>query len=132
VNVLVDTPVWSAALRRAVPDPGHSAALAELVRQGRAEIIGPVRQEVLSGIRHPPQFERLRSHLRAFPDLPIAVGDYEQAAEFFNTCRRHGIQGSNTDYLLCAVAVRRGFALYTTDADFEHYARHVPVTLYRP
>lgn len=132
MNVLVDTPVWSAALRRTVPDPSHSAALAELVRQGRAEMIGAVRQELLSGIRQPPQFERLRNHLRAFPDLPIASGDYEQAAEFFNTCRRHGIQGSNTDYLLCAVAVRRGFALYTTDADFERYARHVPLTLYRP
>jgi predicted nucleic acid-binding protein len=58
--------------------------------------------------------------------------DHEQAAEYFNTCRGHGIQGSNTDYLLCAVAVRRGLTLYTTDADFDHYARYVPLVLHRP
>jgi predicted nucleic acid-binding protein len=132
VNVLVDTPVWSAALRRAAPRSAQANALAELIRQGRAELIGPVRQEILSGIRHVPQFERLRDDLRAFVDLPIETADHEQAAEYFNTFRGHGIQGSNTDYLLCAVAVRRRFALYTTDADFDHYARHVPLVLHHP
>jgi predicted nucleic acid-binding protein len=132
VNVLVDTPVWSAALRRAAPRSTQANTLAELIRQGRAQLIGPVRQELLSGIRQVAQFERLRDDLRAFVDLPIETADHEQAADYFNICRGHGIQGSNTDYLLCAVAVRRGLTLFTTDADFDHYARHVPLVLHRP
>ena len=54
--VLVDTSVWSLALRRkpsnlGARDQAHSEALRELVREGRVQIVGPVRQELLSGIR---------------------------------------------------------------------------------
>ena len=54
--VLVDTPVWSLALRRKPSDlspreQGLKSALQELVVDGRAQIVGPVRQELLSGIR---------------------------------------------------------------------------------
>jgi len=104
----------------------------ELVRQGRAELIGPVRQEVLSGIRHQPQFQRLKTHLRAFLDLPLETDDFELAAEHFNTCRGRGIQGSNTDFLICAVALRRGLTIFTTDKDFEQYARYLPLVFHYP
>jgi predicted nucleic acid-binding protein len=46
----------------------------------------------------------LRNNLRAFPNLPLDVEDYELAAEYFNICRRNGIQGANTDFLICATA----------------------------
>ena len=129
--VLVDTPIWSAGMRRRRgPTSPEAEGLAELIAQGRAALIGAIRQEVLSGIRDEAQFERLRDGLRAFPDIPVLTADYEQAAHFFNTCRRHGIQGSGTDYLLCAVAVRYGIALYTTDGDFARYAAYVPLILY--
>jgi predicted nucleic acid-binding protein len=132
LNVLVDTSIWSAALRRAAPQSAHAEALAELIRQEYAELIAAVRQELLSGIRHAPQFARARTYLRAFVDLPVETADYEQAAEYSNTCRAHGIQGSNTDYLLCAVAVNRDLALYTADADFDCFARYSPIVLHRP
>ena len=129
--VLVDTPIWSAGMRRRHgPVSPEAEALAKLIAQGRAALIGAVRQEVLSGIRDEAQFERLRDGMRAFPDIPVLTVDYEQAGHFFNTCRRHGIQGSGTDYLLCAVAARHGIALYTTDADFGRYTAYVPLTLY--
>lgn len=49
MKVLVDTPVWSLALRRARPFPaGIVQEFAELVQEGRVVIIGPVRQELLS------------------------------------------------------------------------------------
>lgn len=94
-------------------------------------MIGPVRQEILSGIKERAQFDKLREHLRAFPDVEIASHDYEEAASAFNRCREKGIQGSNTDFLICAVAARHEFDIFTTDDDFKHFARVLPITLHR-
>jgi predicted nucleic acid-binding protein len=131
VNVLVDTSVWSLALRRAKRiDNTTPLELSELIREGRIVMMGPVRQELLSGIKAKTQFELLREHLQSFPDLELESADYEAAAVAFNRCREKGIQGSNTDFLLCAVAQRRGLAIYTTDGDFRHYAKVLKLTLY--
>lgn len=132
MSVLVDSSIWSAALRRLSPRGKHTQALADLIERGDAELIGAVRQEVLSGIRDPLHYEQLREYLRAFVDIPLEVDDYEEAARIFNLCRARGIQGSHTDYLLCATAIRRGLQIYTSDADFERYAKCVPVRLHQP
>lgn len=131
MNVVVDTSVWSLALRRRhPPEAPEVGELAELIREGRAAILGPVRQELLSGIQGQPAYETLRDHLRAFPDVALETDDYEEAARIFNHCRARGVQGSNTDFLICAAAVRRRFAILTTDADFASFARIVPVRLH--
>ncbi len=133
MNIIVDTSVWSLALRR--QRSSHSAEtqeLAELVREGRAAMLGAVRQELLSGVRADQQFETLRNHLRAFPDVPLEAEDYEEAASFFNKCRAKGIQGSHTDYLICAAATRRGFGILTTDTDLANFARVLPIELHTP
>ena len=133
MNIIIDTSVWSLALRRRRTSPSvETRELVELVREGRAALLGPVRQEILSGIRLNQQFETLRDHLRAFPDVPLVAEDYEEAASFFNRCRAKGIQGSNTDYLICAAAARRGFGILTTDTDFVQFARILPIDLHRP
>lgn len=133
MNVLVDTSVWSLALRRREPaETPPVLELRELIREGRAQIIGPVRQEVLSGIRASAHFRRLRETLRAFPDLELSSGDFERAAEIFNRCRQRGVQGANTDFLICAVAERLQLSILTTDGDFSIFAEHVPVRLHQP
>jgi hypothetical protein len=131
MNVVVDTSVWSLALRRNTPNDAISLVniLRDLIADGRVVLLGVIRQEVLSGIRYSEQFIRLRDYLRAFPDLELTFEDYELAAEFFNTCRSNGVQGSNTDFLLCAVAHRRGYSIFTTDKDFENFRLHIPVVL---
>lgn len=133
MRVLVDTGVWSLALRRKQfsEDPAVPA-LRQLIHEGRAHLIGPIRQEVLSGIRERAQFERLRDHLRQFPDLPVETADHERAAEFFNVCRAHGIQGSNTDFMICAVAHRCGMPIFSTDGDFPLFVPHLPIQLHVP
>jgi hypothetical protein len=133
--VLVDTSVWSVALRRQAGQltAGERAVreeLAELIREGRARLIGPVRQELLSGIRTEAQYQRLRQHLRAFPDPQLAVEDYEEAAQANNRCRAQGAPGSAIDFLICAIAMRRNWPIFTTDRDFVNYARVLPVSLY--
>jgi hypothetical protein len=133
VNVLVDTSVWSLALRRARPvDSPVVRELAELIREGRVVMIGPVRQEILSGIRDARQSRHLRLRLRAFPDATSETSDFEDAAHLFNRSRAAGIQGSNTDFLICAMALARGLAVFTTDADFIAYQRVCALDLHEP
>ena len=55
MNILVDTSVWSLALRRKTESLNATerflvAELSELIREGRARLVGLVRQELLSGI----------------------------------------------------------------------------------
>lgn len=133
MNVVVDTSVWSLALRRAKRvNDGAPRELAELVQEGRVVMLGPVRQELLSGIKDKAQFELLRDHLRAFPDLELDTSDYEAAASAFNRCRERGVQGANIDFLICAAATRRNMSIFTTDGDFKHYARVLRLRLHEP
>ncbi len=129
MKVLVDTPVWSLALRRREPDAVITAKLTELILNGMAVMMGPVRQEVLSGISERAAFDGLQARLRSFDDLPLTTADYETAASFYNTCRRGGMQGSHIDFLICAAAHNNGLLIFTTDADFPRYAKHLPIRL---
>jgi predicted nucleic acid-binding protein len=132
MRVLVDTCVWSAVLRRsATDDDPLRSEMEQLIRDGDVELMGPIRQELLSGVRVPEQFERLKGRLEAFPDLGIVADDYVTAARFYNQCRARGVQGSGTDLLICAVAVRLKMRILTVDRDFAQYASILPIELYR-
>ena len=92
---------------------------------------GPVRQELLNGIESEKQYRVLKKHLRAFKDLAIETDDYELAAEYFNTARKNGIQGSNTDFLLCAISTRHRMPIFTTDKDFINFQSVIPIELHK-
>jgi predicted nucleic acid-binding protein len=133
--VLVDTPIWSLALRRTAKDLNaleqmKTAALRELIRAGRAQLVGPVRQELLSGIRQEKTFRELRDYLRAFDEPAVEPADYEDAAHIDNRCRSRGIAGSAIDFLICAIAARRNWEIFTSDRDFAQYAKAFPLRLY--
>lgn len=135
MEVLVDTSIWSLALRRPKGkisdiEQGLTGLLGDLIRDDRARLIGPIRQELLSGIREPAQYQRLRNYLRSFPDQSIGTADYEQAAQCSNQCRSRGITGSEVDFLICAVALARQWQVFTRDAGFKTYARALPVKMY--
>jgi predicted nucleic acid-binding protein len=135
MNLLVDTPVWSLALRRKHADLSPreervTQALAEVIRDGRAQLVGAVRQELLSGIREEERFRKLRDYLRAFDDPPLETGDHEQAAQMHNRCRARGIAGSAIDFLICAIASRRNWQIFTTDQDFERYRQVLGLKMY--
>ena len=136
MKVLVDTSVWSLALRRpknATLNPEQQSvvtALADLMQDGRAVMMGAIRQELLSGIKSQAGFEALKSTLTAFEDVPLTMQDYEKAAEVFNTCRANGVQGSSTDFLICAVSIYHQMPIFSVDNDFLNYQKHVPVLLH--
>lgn len=137
MNVLVDTSIWSLALRRksehlSAAERSLVAELSELIREGRARLIGLVRQELLSGIRTTEQYESLRLRLRSFPDEPIDTSDQEEAAGAGNRCRGKGIVVSIVDILLCAVVMKREWAIFTSGPDFTNYAKVLPLTIHTP
>jgi predicted nucleic acid-binding protein len=137
VKVLVDTSVWSLALRRksealSAGERLIAAELSELIGEGRAAILGLIRQELLSGVKTAEQCEKLRLHLRSFDDEPVDRVDYEEAAKFGNQCRSKGIAVFAVDLLICAVAINRGWTIFSTDPDFAAHARVLPLKLHRP
>jgi predicted nucleic acid-binding protein len=137
MNVLIDTSVWSVALRRKNESLSTNerflvAELSELIREGRARMIGLVRQELLSGIKATEQYEKLRLHLRSFPDEVVDTSDYEEAAKAGNRCRAKGVVVSIVDILLCAVANKRLWTIFTTDPDFSNYAKVLPLRIHAP
>ena len=131
MKVLVDTSIWSKALRRSEgQNPIERQTLADLIASQRALIMGPIRQEILSGIKEERQFEELKDRLIPFPDVPLLTEDFVTAAKFFNLCRAKGIQGSNTDFLICAVAVNNRLSIFTADEDFAHFQKVLPISLF--
>ncbi len=129
MKVIADTSVWSLALRRQQQQNSIADKLRDFIRDGRVILLGAVRQEILSGIKHQAQFDKLKNNLRAFPDLLLDAEDYELAADYFNICRRNGIQGANTDFLICATANRRNYQIFTTDKDFIGFSQYLPIVL---
>jgi predicted nucleic acid-binding protein len=95
-------------------------------------LLGIVRQELLSGVSHPQQFEKLSRALSGFPDEPATSDDHSLAAKFYNLCRANGIQGSSIDFLICAIAKRLQSPILTLDRDFLGYARHLPIRILSP
>jgi predicted nucleic acid-binding protein len=131
MKVIVDTCVWSPALRKPVEkNPILTQQLENLINDFRVQMIGPIRQELLSGIPTSDQFDKLKKNLGAFADLPISTDDYERAAVFFNLCRKKRIQGSHTDFLICALSVNHKMLIFTTDKDFYHYKKIIPIELF--
>jgi predicted nucleic acid-binding protein len=134
MNVLVDTTIWSKVYRRIKLDVKDCEIIKELndiLDDYREILIGPVRQEVLSGISSKNTFENLKIKLNGFNNYTVQVNDYNLAAEYFNICRSHGIQGSQVDYLICAVANRNHWEIFTEDDDFSNYKKYLPIKLHK-
>lgn len=134
MTALIDTSVWSLVLRRRTGQLSANqlairTEVSQLITQGQVGMIGPIRQELLSGISDLRIYTRLRDRLRAFQDSPLDEEDYEDAAAVSNRCRSAGISGSHTDFLICAAGLRRDWSILTTDRDFKRYAQVVPIRL---
>jgi len=131
MKILVDTPIWSYAFR--TPKEQYKSQIKELqalIEDQKVLIIGPIRQEILSGYSDIKKFEKLNKKLQYLVNTPIVDDDYIQAAKFSNICRINGIQGSHIDYLICAVAYRVKAKIFTTDQDFVYYKKYIPIQLH--
>lgn len=133
MKILVDTSIWSLALRKKTltqKEESYVHELKELINELRVEMIGPIRQELLSGVNNEHKYNLLKENLKGFEDLTLSRQDYEKAAEIFNLCRKSGIQGSHIDFLICAVAINHQLPIFTTDDDFKSYRKIIEIDLH--
>ncbi|HEU0197586.1 MAG TPA: DUF5615 family PIN-like protein [Nevskiaceae bacterium] len=131
MNLFVDTSVWSLALRRDAP-PEHPAValLSKELTDGETILItGIVLQELLQGFHGPKDQARLIERLQVLPLLNPTRDTHIEAAHLRNTCRRHGVQLGTVDALIAELCIEHDLTLLTTDKDFVHAARFVPLKL---
>jgi len=129
MKILVDTCIWSQVLRKKTPNLNLTKQLKDFVNDGRVIMIGPIRQELLSGISNPSQFNKLKHNLSSFEDIILKTDHFVKAAEFSNLCRKNGIQGSTTDFLIYAVANLEKLSIFTVDSDFINYNKYLKIKI---
>jgi len=133
LNVLVDTSVWSLALRRdAPPDQPEVHELRRSLDTGSAYCTGLVLQELLQGFAKPKAHKQILSHFSAFPLLIPDRDDHVHAAELRNRCRRNGVQTGTIDALLAQLCIRYELTMLTTDKDFLNIASVVALPIWAP
>jgi predicted nucleic acid-binding protein len=131
VNILVDTSVWSAALRRDIPADSHEVRRLRTALSGEDAIFttGLILQELLQGFSEPKSRGKI---LETFASLPLMVPDRKDhidAAALRTRLRRKGVQARTIDVLLAQLCLRHGLLMLTLDKDFAHMARFVPLHL---
>ncbi len=132
MSLLVDTSVWSLALRR---DSDSSAP--EVVHLGDAlsgsEVVvttGLVLQELLQGFSGAKAHAQIIERFAALPLLQPDRDDHIDAAALRNQCRKARVQLGTIDALLASLCIRHDLTLLTTDKDFEHAAKHSSLRLW--
>lgn len=125
MRVLVDTSVWSLALRRDTPsDAPEVAWLARAILAGETVVTtGVVLQEILQGVQGPKARSRILDRFALLPYLSPTRDDHIEAAELRNRCRRRGVQVGTIDALLAQLCIAYDLEMLTTDRDFEGMAR---------
>ena len=76
MKLLVDTSVWSLALRKKDQSEEEKRIvnrLAKAIRELEIEIIGPIRQEILSGISDKERFNELNAGCMEYKDHILII-----------------------------------------------------------
>lgn len=133
MTLLVDTSVWSLALRRDQPPamPQVSALRAALEGDEIVVTTGLVLQELLQGIAGPRARQDIIERFAALPMVSPNRQVHVDAAELRNTCRRAGLQIGAIDALLAQLCMRHKLTLLTTDNDFIHAAAHCALKVWK-
>lgn len=126
MTLLVDTSVWSLALRRDVEatDPQVQELKDALLGSDVVVITGLVLQELLQGFSGAKAQAQIVERFAALPLLQPDRDDHIGAATLRNACRQAGVQIGTIDALLAQLAIRHDLTLLTTDKDFTHAAKH--------
>lgn len=132
MSLLVDTSVWSLALRRdAPPEVPEVRALREALAGGDiVATTGVILQEVLQGVVPTRVREQITKTFASLEYLTPSRDDHVTAAGIRNTLRAAGVQIGTIDALIARVSITGGHTLLTTDRDFESAARHIGLRLW--
>ncbi len=132
MTLLVDTSVWSLALRRDIeaPDPEVHELKEALFGSEVVVTTGLVLQELLQGFSGPKAQAQIVERFSALPLLQPDRDDHVNAARVRNMCRKAGVQLGTIDALLAQLCIRHDLTLLTTDRDFTHAAEHCPLRVW--
>lgn len=132
--LLVDTSVWSLALRRDVVVAQPEVRYLEQALVGSQTVVttGLVFQELLQGFSGPKARAQIIDRFSMLPLVQPDRQDHVDAASLRTTCRRGGVQIGTIDALLAQLCIRHQLTLLTTDQDFTHAARHCRLRIWRP
>lgn len=119
MSLLVDTSVWSLALRQA------------LLGTDQVFTTGLILQELLQGFAGPKNREVLLHHFSVLACVQPNRNDHMEAAEVRNACRRRGVQIGTIDALLIQLCCRHDLTLLSTDQDFSLAAKTIDFRLWR-
>ncbi len=131
MTVLVDTSVWSLALRR--DRPASFPAMAQLTKALKSDLVvttGLIVQELLQGFLPERSQSEIRRRLGTLPAVQPTRDDHIAAADLRNTCRRAGVQLGTIDALIAQLCITHHLELLSTDRDFVRAARHCSLHLW--
>jgi len=131
MKLLVDTSIWSLALRRKSTIVNKEALILKTVIDQGEDIylLGIILQEILQGIKNPKDFLQITEYLEAFPLVELTIEDYVKAAELKNILIKKGKQISTIDALIAHTAISRDLYLFTADDDFTYIAKYTKLQL---
>ena len=132
MTLLVDTSVWSLALRRDAVSTAPQLRALRVALEGDEIVVttGLVLQELLQGFAGPRARKDIIDRFAALPLLGPDRQDHIDAAVLRNSCRRGGVQVGTIDALLAQLCIRHDLTLLTTDQDFAHAAAHCPLKVW--
>ena len=134
MRLLVDTSVWSLALRRDVDveAPEVNALRRALLGGERVVVTGMILQELLQGFAGPKARAQIIERFAALPIVVPDLQDHIEAAELRNRCRRRGVQIGTSDALLAQLCIRNDLMLLSADQDFTLAAAHCALEIWKP
>ncbi|MCA3250966.1 MAG: PIN domain-containing protein [Pseudomonadota bacterium] len=132
MTLLVDTSVWSLALRRDAErgEPEVRQLQDALLGADVVVTTGLVLQELLQGFAGPKARKQIIDRFAALPLLQPDRQDHIDAASLRTTCRQAGVQVGTIDALIAQLGIRHELTLLTTDRDFSHMAQHCPLRVW--
>lgn len=132
MTLLVDTSVWSLALRRDGPvdSPQVEALRGALAGSDLVVTTGVILQELLQGFIPDSVRAGIVERFASMPLVPPTREDHIAAAALRTTCRRAGVQVGTVDALIAQLCIGHDLTLLATDRDFVHMARHAPLRVW--
>lgn len=134
MTLLVDTSVWSLALRRDVEVSAPEVHRLKEALLGEDVVVttGLVLQELLQGFSGAKARAQIIEHFSALPLIQPDRDDHIGAADLRSTCRKVGIQAGTIDALLAQLCIRHDLTMLSTDGDFKHIAKHCALRVWAP
>lgn len=134
MTLLVDTSVWSLALRRDNESFTPQVAALQAALTGGESVVttGLILQELLQGFAGPRAHKELVQRFAALPLIVPDRRDYIDAAGLRNLCQRASVQLGTIDALLTQLCIRHELTMLTTDNDFSLAAEYCALKVWRP